>query len=89
MVRHLIIQVLLSRFQVLLRAPLEQPYGFINGVLLSTIAVSLKNIDTDQRCVTDLPANTQHPLGPPDLSSPFKAHLSHFPAQCLWQSIRR
>ena len=42
MVPRLIIQVLVSRFQVLPRAPLEQPDGFINGVLLSSIAVSLK-----------------------------------------------
>ena len=43
MVPRLIIQVLVSRFQVLPRAPLAQPDGFINGVLLSSIAVSLKH----------------------------------------------
>ena len=62
MVPRLIIQVLVSRSQVLPRAPLEQPDGFFNGVLLSSIAVSLKNINTDQRLGTDLPANTQKAL---------------------------
>ena len=62
LVPRLIIQVLVSRFQVLRRAPLEQPVGFINGVLLSSIAVSLKHVDTNQRLGTDLPANTQKAL---------------------------
>ena len=62
LVPRLIIQVLVSRFQILSRAPLDQPDGFINGVLLSSIAVSLKNIDTDQRFGTDLPTNTQKNL---------------------------
>ena len=62
MVPRLIIQVLVSRFQVLPRAPLEQPDGFINGVLLSSIAVSLKHVNTNQRLGTDLPANTQKAL---------------------------
>ena len=62
LVPRLIIQVLVSRFQVLRRAPLEQPDGFINGVLLSSIAVSLKHVDTNQRLGTDLPANTQKAL---------------------------
>ena len=62
LVPRLIIQVLVSRFQVLRLAPLEQPDGFINGVLLSSIAVSLKHVDTNQRLGTDLPANTQKAL---------------------------
>jgi hypothetical protein len=62
MVPRLIIQVLVSRFQVLPRAALAQPDGFINGVLLSFIAVSLKHVDTNQRLGTNLPANTQKAL---------------------------
>ena len=62
MVPRLIIQVLVSRFQVLPRAPLGQPDGFINGVLLSSIAVSLKNIDAAQRLGAALPANTKSTL---------------------------